>query len=111
MVEVAKALALEERTERHLVILLDEPTSVLEQREIDILFERVRALRSRASFLFVSHRLDEVLQISDRVYVMKGGKAVPQLPPRKSRVPGRTSLMQRGELQTEHYAKDSEQPP
>src|SRR5208282_3927293 len=68
MVELAKALALEERTERHLVVLLDEPTSVLEQREIDILFERVRALRSRASFVFVSHRLDEVLHISDRVY-------------------------------------------
>jgi ribose transport system ATP-binding protein len=73
MVELAKALALEERTERHLVILLDEPTSVLEQRDIDILFARVRALKQRASFVFVSHRLDEILELSDRIYVMKDG--------------------------------------
>ena len=76
MVELAKALALEERTERHLVILLDEPTSVLEQRDIDILFARVRALKQRASFVFVSHRLDEILELSDRIYVMKDGRVV-----------------------------------
>ncbi len=46
MVELAKALTLEERTDRQLVILLDEPTSVLEQAEIDVLFERVRALKA-----------------------------------------------------------------
>ena len=73
MVELAKALTLEEHAAGHLVILLDEPTSVLERAEIDILFARVRALKSRASFVFVSHRLDEVLQLADRVYVMKDG--------------------------------------
>jgi ribose transport system ATP-binding protein len=49
---------------------------VLERADIDILFERVRALKARASFVFVSHRLDEVLQVSDRVYVMKDGRVV-----------------------------------
>ena len=82
MVELTKALALEERSDRPLVILLDEPTSVLEQREIDILFDRVRALRNRASFVFVSHRLDEVLSVSDRVYVMKDGRVVADMPAR-----------------------------
>ena len=76
MVELAKALTLEEGAQGHLVILLDEPTSVLERADIDILFERVRALKARASFVFVSHRLDEVLALSDRVYVMKDGKVV-----------------------------------
>src|SRR5262249_21723436 len=71
MVEVAKALRLEEAAAGHLVILLDEPTSVLERADIDILFERVRNLKTRASFVFVSHRLDEVLALSDRIYVMK----------------------------------------
>ena len=79
MVELAKALTLEEHAAGHLVILLDEPTSVLERAEIDILFDRVRALKSRASFVFVSHRLDEVLQLSDRVYVMKDGEVVAEL--------------------------------
>ena len=79
MVELAKALTLEEHAAGHLVILLDEPTSVLERAEIDILFARVRALKSRASFVFVSHRLDEVLQLADRIYVMKDGAVVAEL--------------------------------
>ena len=80
MVELAKALTLEEARRGHLVILLDEPTSVLERAEIDILFARVRALKARASFIFVSHRLDEVLELSDRIYVMKDGAVVAELP-------------------------------
>jgi ribose transport system ATP-binding protein len=111
MVELAKALALEERTERHLVILLDEPTSVLEQREIDILFERVRALRNRASFVFVSHRLDEVLQISDRVYVMKDGKVVAQMPAAETSVPNLHRLMVGRELHAEYYREARQKPP
>jgi len=103
MVELAKALALEERTERHLVVLLDEPTSVLEQREIDVLFERVRALRTRASFVFVSHRLDEVLHISDRVYVMKDGKIVAEMPAGETTVPQLHRLMVGRELHAEYY--------
>ena len=67
MVELAKALTLEEHAAGHLVILLDEPTSVLERAEIEILFSRVKALKARASFIFVSHRLDEVLEVSDRI--------------------------------------------
>ena len=79
MVELAKALTLEEQASGHLVILLDEPTSVLERAEIEILFARVRALKKRASFIFVSHRLSEVLELSDRIYVMKDGAVVAEL--------------------------------
>ena len=80
MVELAKVLTLTEEIDGHLVIMLDEPTSVLEQADIDILFARVRALRERASFIFVSHRLDEILNLSDRVYVMKDGAVVAEMP-------------------------------
>ncbi len=80
MVELAKVLTLADEIDGHLVIMLDEPTSVLEQAEIDILFARVRALRDRASFVFVSHRLDEILDLSDRVYVMKDGAVVAEMP-------------------------------
>ncbi len=111
MVELAKALALEERTERHLVILLDEPTSVLEQREIDVLFERVRALRARASFVFVSHRLDEVLNISDRVYVMKDGKIVTEMPAGETTVPQLHRLMVGRELHSEYYREARQRAP
>jgi ribose transport system ATP-binding protein len=76
MVEIAKALSLDSRIDGEIVVLLDEPTSVLEAREIELLFSIVRQLKSRAAFVFISHRLDEVLEISDRIYVMRDGKVV-----------------------------------
>lgn len=76
LVELAKVLTLEERVDGDLVILLDEPTSVLARGEVELLFERVRELTVRASFIFVSHRMEEVLELSDRVYVMKDGEIV-----------------------------------
>ncbi len=74
LVEFAKVLALEDRIDGDLVILLDEPTSVLSREEVELLFGLVRDLRSRASFIFVSHHLDEVIEISDRIYVLKDGR-------------------------------------
>jgi ribose transport system ATP-binding protein len=76
MVELAKALSVEERAESEPVIVLDEPTSVLEGDELEVLFEQIERLRNFASIIFVSHRLDEVLRISDRVYVFKDGQQV-----------------------------------
>jgi ribose transport system ATP-binding protein len=76
LVELAKVLTLEERVDGDLVILLDEPTSVLAEEEVKMLFRIVRDLTKRASFIFVSHRLDEVIELSDRVYVMKDGAVV-----------------------------------
>jgi len=76
LVELAKVLTLEERVDGDLVILLDEPTSILAQEEVELLFRLVRDLTKRASFIFVSHRMDEVLELSDRIYVMKDGEIV-----------------------------------
>ncbi len=76
LVELAKVLTLEERVQGDLVILLDEPTSVLAKEEVELLFGIIRDLTKRASFIFVSHRMDEVLAISDRIYVMKDGAVV-----------------------------------
>jgi len=76
LVELAKVLTLEERVSGDLVILLDEPTSVLSKEEVELLFGIIRDLTKRASFIFVSHRMDEVLAISDRIYVMKDGMVV-----------------------------------
>lgn len=76
MVELAKALALEEMTDQPLVVVLDEPTSVLSGAEIDALFAQIRRLKERSSVVFVSHRLEEVLAVSDRVYVLSDGRCV-----------------------------------
>ena len=106
MVELAKALVLEEETEGHIVVFLDEPTSVLEQAEIDILFSRVRALRSRASFVFVSHRIDEILHLSDRVYVMKDGAVVAGMPVAEASEAILHRLMVGAGRRAEYYRED-----
>ncbi len=80
MVEIAKVLRIEERTSHPPVIILDEPTSVLESQEIETLFTQVRRLRDFASVVFVSHRLDEVLDVCDRVSVLRGGRSVGEVP-------------------------------
>jgi ribose transport system ATP-binding protein len=103
MVELAKALTLEETTRRQLVILLDEPTSVLGSEDVETLFARVRALKSRASFVFVSHRIDEVLRISDRVYVMKDGAVVAGREAASVTIPELHQIMVGRGLQTEYY--------
>ncbi len=72
MVEVAKALAWESR-----LLIMDEPTTVLTRREIDLLFQRMRTLKERgATIVYVSHKLKEVKAICDRVLVLRDGAFV-----------------------------------
>ena len=78
MVELAKTLAIEERTPHEPVILLDEPTSMLDAGQIDAVLALIERLRERASVVFVSHRLDEVLRVCDRICVMRDGRVVAQ---------------------------------
>jgi ribose transport system ATP-binding protein len=69
LVEIARALSLRSR-----VIIMDEPTSSLTQRETDRLFQIIRDLkRDGVSVLYVSHRLREVEEIADRVTVLRDG--------------------------------------
>ena len=105
MVELAKALILEEDHEDGIVVLLDEPTSVLEQDEIDILFERVRSLRNEASFVFISHRLDEVIEISDRSYVLRDGKCVGQLTREETDISKIHHMMVGRSLDADYYGR------
>lgn len=71
-VEIAKALA-----EQAKIFIMDEPTASLESREVQKLFGIIRKLRSQGtSVIFVSHRLDEVLEIADRVTVFRDGRVV-----------------------------------
>src|SRR5580658_7854088 len=110
MVELAKALTLEDSTNCPLTILLDEPTSVLARADIDILFARVRSLKTRASFVFVSHRLDEVLQLADRIYVMKDGAVVAELMAAEANVTRLHQLMVGRTMQADYYREPSQKP-
>jgi rhamnose transport system ATP-binding protein len=72
LVEIAKALSLEAR-----VIVMDEPTAALSATEVARLFEVVRTLRAGGSaVLLISHRLEEVFEICQRVTVMRDGRHV-----------------------------------
>ncbi|MGZ9811023.1 sugar ABC transporter ATP-binding protein [Pseudoroseicyclus sp. H15] len=76
MVEIAKALGREAR-----VLIMDEPTAVLTNREAEVLFELVERLRADGvAILFTSHKLDEVKRISDRVTVMRDGRVIATKP-------------------------------
>jgi ribose transport system ATP-binding protein len=65
----------------HPVILLDEPTSALARNEEEAFFKLVAGLKQHGAVLFVSHRLNEVLRISDVIYVMKDGRIVAAVDP------------------------------
>ena len=114
LVEIARALSLDAR-----VLIMDEPTAALSQREVSRLFTVVEDLKSRGvAIMFVSHRMDEIFRISDRVAVLRDGalvglEPVAQLPrqraiqlmvgrelstlyPRNDAVPSETVLETRG---------------
>lgn len=73
-VEIAKAL-----TQHAKLLILDEPTAALGSDETDRLFARIDALRGEGvSFVYISHRLDEIARIADRIAVLRDGRLVAQ---------------------------------
>ena len=76
LVEICKALAGDAR-----LLLLDEPTSSLGEREIDDLFATLRGLKARGlGIVYVSHRLEECFAIGDRIVVLRDGEKVYEAP-------------------------------
>lgn len=76
MVEIAKAISRDAR-----IVFMDEPTAVLSRDETNYLFQQVRKLRDRGtSFVFVSHKLDEVMELTDRVTVLRDGHWIKTAP-------------------------------
>jgi len=110
LVELAKVLTLEERIDGDLVILLDEPTSVLAREEVELLFSLVRELTKRASFIFVSHRMDEVLELSDRIYVMKDGAVVDVVTQAEADVDAIQHKMVGRDVDKEYYREQKQKP-
>jgi D-xylose transport system ATP-binding protein len=83
MLEIARALA-----DRASVIVLDEPTAALTDGEVAALFALVRARKSAgASFVYISHRLEEIAALCDRVAVLRDGELVGIVEPSIDLVP------------------------
>jgi monosaccharide-transporting ATPase len=72
MVAIARAIGFSAR-----LVIMDEPTSSLDEQEVAVLFEVIRQLkRDNVSVIFVSHKLDELYEVCDRVTIMRDGKTV-----------------------------------
>lgn len=75
-VEIAKALVIQAK-----ILVLDEPTATLAEKEIEGLFDVIKDLSAHGiAVLYISHRLDEIFRIADRVTVMRDGKVVETSP-------------------------------
>ena len=76
MVEIAKALSQNAR-----VLIMDEPTSALTSKEIDELFKIIHQLKADGiGIVYISHRLEELQHIADRVIIMRDGKFIKEMP-------------------------------
>ena len=72
MVEIAKAVSYDAK-----IIVLDEPTSSLTEREVQKLFSIIRELKAKGvSFIYISHKMDEIFEICDDVAVLRDGKMI-----------------------------------
>lgn len=72
LVEIARALTLNSR-----LLILDEPTAALGKEETDLLFKQIDELRKQGvSFIYISHRMDEIARIADKVVVMRDGHLI-----------------------------------
>lgn len=110
MLEITRVMQLGQRSGHEPLVILDEPTSVLEQGEIDILFEQIRRLREQGSVIFVSHRLDEVLAVADRVYVLRDGHCVAETPTAQASTAYLLAQMVGREISDGHYSEDLQVP-
>lgn len=89
MVEIVKALSFDSK-----VLIMDEPTAALTLNEIDELFRIIKGLRAKGvGIVHISHRLEELKQISDRITVMRDGKYVDTLKTQDATIDKIISLM------------------
>ena len=99
MVEIAKALSLE--TE---ILIMDEPTSALTETEVARLFRVIERLRARGvTILYISHKMDEVFRLADRIAVLRDGRLVSTLERRDSDPRQVTHLMVGREIEATHF--------
>jgi len=104
LVEIAKALS-----QQCKVLILDEPTSALTEREVETLFSLLRRLAAQGvGILYISHKLDEVFRLSDRITVLRDGQYIGTLETSKATTDEVIRMMVGRELGSMYPAKASE---
>ncbi|MBN1440484.1 MAG: sugar ABC transporter ATP-binding protein [Anaerolineales bacterium] len=106
MVEIAKALSEDAK-----IIIMDEPTSALGEEEVAILFRIIRSLKAQnLAVIFITHRLEEVFRIANRIVVLRDGKRVGGMPVREATIGKVVSMMVGRDLdrKTVHRTRNGE---
>jgi ribose transport system ATP-binding protein len=99
MVEIAKALSNESE-----LLILDEPTATITEKETEILFQVIKEMKKKGiSIIYISHRLQEIFNIADRVTVLKDGKYVGTRAISEVKVGDVIKMMVGRDLYTEKY--------
>lgn len=102
LVEIARALSLNSK-----LIIMDEPTSALNQQETANLFKIIRNLKAKdVTIIYISHKLDEIFQITDQITVMRDGCVVAGHPTKECTHEMIVKLMTGKELSDNYFAKD-----
>lgn len=112
MVEIARVIWLSEKYgASNPIIILDEPTTVLNDSDRDTLFDILRKLKSRASIIFISHRLQEVLENCDRIVILKDGRNVTDMPTAGLNAADVEKLMVGHEFSGDRFREDEQRVP
>ncbi len=105
-VEIAKALS-----QRARVLVMDEPTAALSDREIERLFAIIRALKQDGvAIIYISHRLHEIFEIGDRITMLRDGRKVGEVRPDATTVGDLVRLMVGREVSTAYRARFCDRP-
>lgn len=109
MIEIARNIWLSRQAKvKTPLIILDEPTTVLEQKDIELLFLQLNELKKRISLIYISHRLKEIVDLCDRVYVLKDGYNVGCFPHQEVNEDLLRSKMVGKEFHGEYYLIDEQ---
>lgn len=102
MIEIAKAVAFKAE-----IIIMDEPTSSLSLKESEKLFEIINKLKKDGvSIIYISHRMDEILKISDNISVMRDGQYIGTIPKKDADIDGLIKMMVGREMTDVYPKKD-----
>ncbi|MGR3808695.1 galactose/methyl galactoside ABC transporter ATP-binding protein MglA [Pasteurella testudinis] len=105
MIEIAKAFSYNAK-----IVIMDEPTSSLSEKEVNHLFSIIEKLKNRGcGIIYISHKMDEIFKICDEVTVLRDGKWINSIPVKGATMDGIVAMMVGREL-TQRFPPKSNQP-
>ena len=112
MVEIARLLWLSKLYGReNPILILDEPTTVLTEGERETLFSILQSIKREASVVLISHRLQEVVENSDRIVILKDGRNVTEMPKASARTEDIEQQMVGHTFSADRYREDEQRDP